>query len=140
MIILDTNVLSEFMRQAPSPAVLRWSRSLGGAPVTTTAINEAEILLGLAVMPEGRRRDDLMRATDIMFATLFAGPILGFDRAAAAHFARIVALRRSIGRPIMGNDAMIAAIAVANGARAIATRDLGDYDGCGVALVNPWDA
>ncbi|MBP2310749.1 type II toxin-antitoxin system VapC family toxin [Azospirillum soli] len=137
MVILDTNVLSELMRPAPSAEVLRW---VAGRPATglfTTTITQAEILFGLALLPEGRRRGDLLAVAGQMFAEDFAGRILPFDGAAAEAFAPIAAGRRRAGRPTGTFDAQIAAIARVHGAT-LATRNVVDFLDCGVTVVNPW--
>jgi predicted nucleic acid-binding protein len=67
----------------------------------------------------------------------FTGRILPFDSAAAVAFAEIAATRRQAGRPIAQADAQIAAIARSRGA-ALATRNVPDFEGCGIDVVNPW--
>ncbi len=137
MIILDTNVLSEMMRPAPAGAVLAWLAAQPAASVYTTSITQAEILYGLALLPGGRRRRALEDAVTTMFAEDFGGRILEFGTQAAPPYASIASKRRRSGRPISHFDAQIAAIAFSTGA-AIATRNVADFEGCGVALVDPW--
>lgn len=139
MIILDTNVLSETMRSEPSPVVLRWLAAQPVMQLFTTTITEAEILFGLAILGEGRRRTALEQAARAMFAEDFAGRVLAFDSAAASDFAAIAAERRRAGCPISQADAQIAAIARSRGGR-VATRNTADFEGCGIALINPWTA
>ncbi len=137
MVVLDTNVVSEMMKPAGSAAVLGWVDAIPRARLFTTAITQAEILHGIAILPAGRRRDRLGLAATDMFREDFAARILPFDAEAAGHFADIVATRRRVGRPVAAFDGQIAAIARARGAR-IATRNTGDFDGCGVETVDPW--
>lgn len=139
MIILDTNVLSEVMKPAPDAEVLAWMAAKPAAKLYTTSITQAEILHGLMLLPAGRRRRALEAAATSMFTEDFGGRILGFGTDAAPPYARIASERRRAGRPISHFDAQIAAIACSTGA-AIATRNLRDFDGCGVTLVNPWKA
>jgi predicted nucleic acid-binding protein len=137
VILLDTNVLSELMRPTPSIAVETW---LGGQPVNgafISAITEAELRYGLALLPEGQRRRRLLAQAEAMLTEDFAGRILPFDSPAAVVYARIAADRRFAGRPISQPDAQIAAIAVSRGA-AVATRNVADFEGCGITLVDPW--
>ena len=136
MIILDTNVLSELMRPEPAPAVLRWMALQPAGILHVTAISYAEILFGLYVMPDGRRRQHLTEQVESMFFEDFAGYVLEFDMAAAPSYAAILGTRQKSGRPLHPVDGMIVAIAQARGA-AIATRD-SDFDGCGVPVINPW--
>jgi predicted nucleic acid-binding protein len=138
MIVLDTNVLSELMRSQPGAAVFAWVAAQPRTGLYTTSVNKAEILYGIAVMPEGRRRSALAAAAEAMFIDDFAGRVLPFDEAAAVHYADIVATRRREGRPIEAFDAEIAATARVAGAE-LATRDVGDFAGCGLILVNPWE-
>jgi predicted nucleic acid-binding protein len=109
MIVLDTNVLSEVMRPPPSEAVLRWFAMHPAATLFTTTITQAEILFGLALLPEGRRRSDLLMAAEQMFAEDFAGRVLPFDSMAAARPAdrslRCADRRcRSLPRRCLGNQ------------------------------------
>lgn len=139
MIVLDTNVLSELMRPAPHTDVVAWFARRAGLPMFTTTITEAEILYGIAILDPGPRRAGLDAAARAMFADDFDGRILPFDRGAADGFARIAALRRRAGRPIAHADAQIAAICASRGA-ALATRNLKDFEGCEITVLNPWDA
>jgi hypothetical protein len=139
MIILDTNVLSEAMRPAPDAEVLGWLAEQPAASLYTTSITQAEILHGLMLLPPGRRRRSLEAAAASMFEEDFGGRILGFGTEATPPYARIASERRRAGRPISHFDAQIAAIARSVGA-AIATRNRADFEGCGVALVDPWNA
>lgn len=138
MIILDTNVLSELMRPEPSRQVVRWVAAQPVRALFTTAITQAEILLGLALLPHGKRRRALETAVDEMFAEDFDGRVLAFDSSAAPSFASVVAKRRQDGRPISQADAQIVAIAACHGAR-VATRNVSDFEDCGIGLVNPWE-
>jgi len=139
VIVLDTNVLSELMRSQPAATVFAWVAAQKRDALYTTSVNEAEILYGIATLPEGRRRAALAAAAEAMFTDDFAGRVLPFDEAAAVHYAQIVAARRRDGRPIEAFDAQIAATALVAGAD-LATRDVGDFAGCGLTLLNPWEA
>jgi toxin FitB len=139
VILLDTNVLSELMRPAPSPVVESW---MGGQPVASlfiSTITEAELRYGLALLPDGHRRRQLAAEVDAMLVTDFAGRILPFDSPAASAYANIAAARRLSGRPISQADAQIAAIAASRGA-SVATRNVADFVDCGIDLIDPWDA
>ena len=138
MIILDTNVISELLKPSPAPQVEAWLSALDGTEVYFTAIGEAELRHGVAIMPESRRRAALSEAIEGMLNEDFHDRILPFDRAAARAYASIAADRRAAGRPISQFDCQICAIASANDA-AIATRNTGDFQGCGVVVINPWN-
>jgi toxin FitB len=139
VIILDTNVISELMRREPDPAVVAWVAARPNATLYTTSINKTEILYGIAALPEGRRRATLAAAAIAMFKEDLPDRVLPFDDSAADYYADIVAKRRRAGRPIEAFDALIAAIALAARA-AIATRDIGGFEGLGVTLFDPWNA
>jgi predicted nucleic acid-binding protein len=139
MIILDTNVLSELMKPAPSARVVRWVGAQPTSSLFVTSVTQAEILYGIALMPAGRRRTAVNAAAVGMFGSDFEGRILGFGSDAAQVYAEIVAGRRRGGRPISHLDAQIAAIARCAGA-AIATRNVVDFERCGVKNIDPWDA
>lgn len=137
MIIVDTNVVSELLRATPSPAVEAWLASHDGADIYLTAISEAELRYGVAVMPRGKRQRLLAEAVNGILREDFRDRILPFDSAAAEEYASIGAKRRAVGRPISQFDCQIAAVARANSA-SLATRNVGDFEGCGVKLVDPW--
>ncbi|OYV32209.1 MAG: VapC toxin family PIN domain ribonuclease [Rhodospirillales bacterium 20-64-7] len=139
MILLDTNILSELMRPAPSPAVMSWLAAQPAASLFISAVTEAELRYGVLLLPEGRRRADLIAALEAMLTEDFAGRILPFDSAAALAFAAIAASRRQAGKPISQFDAQIAAIVRSRGA-ALATRNVADFAECGVEIINPWTA
>ncbi len=138
MIILDTNVFSELMRPEPAAPVVRWMSAQPLLALYVTAFSYAEILLGIALLPDGQRRQRLAEQAEGLFAEEFAGRILGFEPAAAPAYAALAAQRRQAGQPLSAVDGMIAAIAHMHGA-AIATRDR-DLSGCGVPLIDPWTA
>ena len=137
MILLDTNILSELMRPAPEKGVEQWLTDQPDASVFISAITEAELRYGVALLPTGKRRSTLAAVIEDMLGEDFTGRILPFDSAAAVAFAEIAANRRQAGRPIAQADAQIAAIARSRGA-ALATRNVPDFEGCGIELVNPW--
>lgn len=139
MFVLDTNVLSEAFRPRPSHRVLEWLDAQPRELLFATAISEAEMLRGVALLPAGRRRSGLDEAARLLFSEDFEGRVLPFDRAAASAYAAIGAERQRIGRPIAPLDAQIAAIAKAHGA-AVVTRNVADFTNCGVDVVDPWRA
>ncbi|ACB51493.1 StbB-like plasmid stabilization protein [Crocosphaera subtropica ATCC 51142] len=137
MIILDTNVLSELMKRNGSEKVRTWASQYPIITLWTTTITQAEILYGIALLPEGKRHDDLQKAAELMFLEEFAGRVLSFDEKAAIAFAEIAFQRRRNGKPISQADAQIAAICRANKAT-IATRNVADFEDCGIEIINPW--
>lgn len=138
MILLDTNVLSELMRPEPAPRVVDWIAAQPAQGLFTTSITQAEILHGVMLLPPGKRRDAFEAAAQAMFVEEFAGRVLPFGADAALPYACIAVDRRRVGRPISHFDAQIAAIARCYGA-AIGTRNVADFEGCGVEVLNPWE-
>ena len=138
MILLDTNVISELMRAEPAQPVLDWFAKYDAVDLFISAVTEAELRTGVAILSEGQRRDRLQLAITAMMDQDFQGRVLPFDSTAAKAYAEIAAQRRSSGRPIAEADCQIAAIARAMDAP-IATRNVKDFDGCGIRIINPWN-
>lgn len=97
--VLDTNILSAIMGARPVPELAGWIAGQPEDALFTTTICQAEILSGLAVMPDGRRRAALESAASAIFSDDFEGRVLPFDTAAAAAYAEMFAARRRAGRP-----------------------------------------
>jgi predicted nucleic acid-binding protein len=138
MMVLDTNVLSELMKPEASKAVVGWTAGQERTRLFTTVITLAEIMYGLEIMPSGRRRTARLQLATEIFGIDFADRILPFESTAARAFATIVAARQRAGTPIQPMDAQIAAIARAN-RMSVATRNIRDFDDCGVDLIDPWE-
>lgn len=136
MIVVDTNVISEVMRPSPSRVVQDWMTTRSRERRCATAVTLAEIRYGIERLPAGRRRALLEAAAEEIFVT-FEARILAFDAAAAVHYASIASAREATGRPVEPFDAQIAAICRAHGA-ALATRNVKDFAGLGVDLIDPW--
>ena len=137
MVLLDTNVVSDLMRAAPSAEVVVWMDALPPRELFVTAITEAEVRTGIAILPAGARRRGLADAAERMLRGLFAGRVLPFDSDAAHAYADIAAASRAAGRPISQSDCQIAAIARSRGV-AVATRNVRDFSETGVEVIDPW--
>ena len=137
MIVLDTNVLSEILRPAPDAQPLAWLGAQPRAALFTTAITRGELLYGVRLLPEGQRKVRLRAAVENIFLIDLRGQVLNFDSDAADAYAEIAASRRAAGKPISQFDAMIAAIARSRGA-SVATRNVRDFNDCGVQIMDPW--
>jgi len=136
--LLDTNVLSELMRSKPAAEVLDWFDQQQNARYFVSTITRAEILLGIALLPAGKRRDSLALAADQMFNKDFAGCTLAFDDNCATEYALLVAERARRGHPISTEDGQIAATALSNDL-SLATRNAKDFKGIeGLTVINPW--
>ena len=139
MFVLDTNVLSAIMSSQPVPKVAAWVAAQPEETLFTATVCQAEILAGIAILPDGRRRRTLEEAADAIFADDFDGRILPFDSTAAGLYPQLFPIRRRAGRSTATADLMIAAVARAHDA-SLATRDIPDFQECGLTLINPWDA
>ena len=138
-VLLDTNVLSELIRKAPDPAVETWAGNHALEDLFFSAVGEAELRYGAAILPAGRRRASLVSDIEAMLRDGFGDRVLPFDRDAARAYAEVAAMRRSAGRPIPPADCQIAAIARSRG-MAVATRNVRDFEDIDVEVVNPWTA
>lgn len=137
MIVLDTNVISEALKGPQAdPSVIRWLSSLSSAPVTTI-VNRAELLSGVALLPDGRRKEVLRAMIAAQLGRM--GTCLPLTEEATNCYADIQAERHAAGRPISGFDGLIAAICLASSST-LATRNTKDFEGLGLELINPWQS
>jgi toxin FitB len=137
VIVLDTNVVSEMMRSTPEPRVAHWIDAFAADDVFVTAVTAAELMYGVARLPEGRRKPELLVKVGALIAEDFKDRVLPFDQLAAVDYANIVASRERAGRPISMADAQIAAIC-RNWSADLATRNVADFMDIGVRVVDPW--
>lgn len=139
MILLDTNILSEVMRLRPDPRVKAWFKAQGDTELFTTAVTVGELHFGIAIMPEGKRRDDIAHRIDRTLSYNFENAVLPYDDTAARIFGRLSGALRRNGTPVGAADAMIAAIALSHNA-VVATRNVKHFEPCGVEVVDPFAA
>lgn len=138
MILLDTNVVSEWMKVVPDPEVIAWLDRQRPSQLHMSVVTKAEIERGIALLPDGRRREALRLAAQVVFSALH-GRCLAFDCAAALHYASILVRSKRLGRPVSVEDAQIAAIACANNLE-LATRNRKDFEFLdALDLVDPWE-
>jgi predicted nucleic acid-binding protein len=137
MILVDTNVISEIMRVSPSENVLDWLNVQKSASLYISSITIGEIEFGLRLLPAGKRQLQLRERFERFVALAFAHRVLAFDEAAARSYGEIMSYRRAIGRSMSVPDGQIAGIASSNGL-AVATRNISDFEACGVDLLNPF--
>lgn len=139
MIILDTNVVSEPLKPSGDIRVQQW---LDQQPIETlylTATSLSELLLGVKLLPDGKRKKTLDIALSVLLARLFGPRIFSFDNIAATSYASLMCCARALGRPISVADGQIAAIAFVHGF-SVATRDTKPFEAVGVQVINPWMA
>lgn len=138
MIVLDTNVILELMRRHTNERVLGWVDAQVQDELFVTAVTVGEIRYGIAKLPDGKRKSDLRAVADETLDVDFSDRILAFDRSAAEHYGNVVSQRDRSGRPISMADALIASICLSYNA-SLATRNVADFEGVGLELINPWD-
>lgn len=137
MIVIDTNIISELMRPRPDAAVIQWFDQQATAHLYLTTITLAEIRYGLSIMDDGKRKQHLSNQFEAYVGRVFEGRVLDFTSEAASRYADIMSYRRRAGLPMSMADGQIAAIASANHF-SVATRNIKDFEGCGLVLVNPF--
>ncbi|MEE8059113.1 MAG: type II toxin-antitoxin system VapC family toxin [Pseudomonadales bacterium] len=138
MIILDTNVVSEFMTSPPASQVLGWLNAQDVTSLYLTTITIAEIGYGLRAMPEGKRRRLLNERFEQFVEAAFTQRVLSFDEDAARIYGEVMCQRKEIGRPMSNLDGQIAAIARSRGFT-VATRNIQDFEHCQIELINPFN-
>ncbi|EML1601250.1 type II toxin-antitoxin system VapC family toxin [Burkholderia cenocepacia] len=139
MILVDTNVISEPLRREPNAAVIEWLDAQNVETLFLAAISLAEMRFGVAVLPEGRRRDWLEQSIEQRVVPLFRGRVLPFDDAASKAYASLRAKARGTGNAMASADGFIAATAAANGL-IVATRDVAPFEAAGLRVIDPWAA
>jgi predicted nucleic acid-binding protein len=137
MIVVDTNVISEMWKIAPSPNVRAWMNAQAVETLYLSAITVAELRLGIAAMPAGKRRAFYQERLEKGLLPAFLGRVLVFDLATSGAYAELVARARAAGRAINREDGYIAATAQVRGF-AVATRDASPFDAAGLCVINPW--
>ena len=138
MIVLDTNVISEPLKPRADTMVIRWLDAQDPETLYLTAIALSEVLIGIALLPAGRRKRGMELAMQSLHTKLFAGRFLSFDREAAIAFALLGGRAAAKGYSISVADCQIAAIAAVHGF-AVATRDTAPFIAAGVPVINPWE-
>ena len=139
MIVLDTNVVSEALKPIREQRVLDWLNSQSASTLYTTSVTLAEMLMGIELLPEGRRKSSLSAMLADVSGRLFADRILPFEARMAQKMAEVNRIAVSKGHNILFADCQIAAIASFHGF-AVATRDEAPFRAAGLTVINPWTA
>ena len=139
IVLLDTNVVSELIRKAPDPAVETWAAGHTLEDLFFSAIGEAELRFGAAILPAGRRRETLVSDIERMLRDAFEDRVLPFDSEAARAYAEIAAMRRFAGCTVAPAECQIAAISRSRD-MAVATRNVRDFEDIDIEVVDPWTA
>lgn len=137
MIILDTNVISEPLRPHPQRSVVTWLNAQSIETLYLTTITLAEVRLGIALLPDGRRKAILQERFEGEVIPAFGNRILSFDAEASTRYAHLRALARRRGRSLGDLDALIASIAALHGF-IVATRDTSPFESVDVPVLDPF--
>jgi predicted nucleic acid-binding protein len=137
VIILDTNVVSEPLKPNADPAVVSWIDAQVVETLYLSTISVTELRHGIAVLPEGKKKESLRKSLDERILPLFKSRILPFDMEAAEICAELRARARAAGQGIGTADSYIAGIAAAKGLT-VATRDTQPFGAAGLTVINPW--
>ncbi|HEY9681520.1 MAG TPA: type II toxin-antitoxin system VapC family toxin [Candidatus Melainabacteria bacterium] len=139
MIVLDTNVVSEALKPGRDPAVIAWLDQQSVETLFLSATSLAELLIGIAIMPDGKRKSTISAALDSLITRLFDTRILPFDEGAAMAYSQLVSAARAQGKAISMPDGQIGAIASVHNF-SVATRDVAPFQALGVPVIDPWTA
>lgn len=138
MILVDTNVVSEFMRPEPDPQVMSWAFSVPVHDMVVSVVTVQEVLGGIARLPQGRRRDRLDHEWRALVGDV-TGQVVDYDREAAVCTADVLDRAQRAGRPMTLADAQIAGICLSRGLT-LATRNVADFESVGgLDVVNPFE-
>jgi len=139
MILLDTNVVSEVMKTRPEEAVVAWLNGQDSEKLHVSAITIGEIAYGLRILPDGKRRSGLRERFERFIALAFDQRVLAYDESAARTYGELMSDRKELGLPMSVPDGQIAAITRLNHL-AVATRNVLDFEHCGIDVLNPFEA
>jgi len=138
-VLLDTNVVSEVMKVAPSALVIQWLNSQDSGSLFISSVTIGEVEYGLRILPDSKRRSDLRDRFETFVSSAFAHRVLDYDEVSARLYSEIMGRRKELGRPLSAPDGQIVSIAKAHGL-GVATRNLRDFEQCGVELLNPFSS
>jgi len=136
--LVDTNVISEFLRSAPEVKVIAWSRQVANESLFVSAVSVGELRKGLTLMPEGDRRKRMEESIQQQLKFLFAGRVLPITKQVAERWGELAGRRQLGGRPLSVPDGQIAATALVHGL-VMVTRNVRDFGDLGVEILNPWE-
>ena len=138
MILLDTNVLSEPMRPSPNERVISWLDQQIVTDLFICSITKAEIELGIALLPESKKKQSLFAAAQDVFKN-FSDRCMAFGATEASIYAELIAATRKKGSTMSVEDAMIAAVAISNDFTLV-TRNIKDFASItALPLLNPFE-
>ena len=138
MILLDTNVVSELMKTRPTEVVVTWLNGQVSEKLYVSAITIGEIVYGLRILPDGKRRSGLRERFERFISVAFDQRVLPYDESAARTYGELMGDRKELGHPMSVPDGQIAAIASLNHL-AVATRNVVDFEDCGIEVINPFE-
>lgn len=136
--LLDTNVVSELTRSRIEPRVQDWVAARDFGVLLISVVTVGEMHKGLTLMTDVARRERLEAWLERQLTGLFQGQVLPVTQSIAERWGRLDGIRQLAGHPLSVPDGMIAATAQEHGLTVV-TRNVKDFTGLGVAIVNPWE-
>lgn len=135
--MLDTCVLSEFTRRKPDENVIRWLDSIDEDKLFISVITVGEIQRGIERLPESHRKTELLVWMNNQFIVRFGQRIIPLDTSTMLLWGSLTARLEHAGQPLSVMDGLVAATALQH-SLIIATRNITDFQPCGVQFINPW--
>jgi toxin FitB len=137
--LLDTNIPSEMTRPSPQPSVSAWLDDADDDRLYFSVVSLGEVLKGVTLLTESRRRIQLQQWLDETLRPWFEGRVLPVDQPIAERWGALTGQCQLKGRPLKVVDGFIAATALEHDLTVV-TRNVKDFAGLGVMIINPWDA
>lgn len=137
--LLDTNCISELVRVKPDPLVLQWMEAADETLLYLSVLTLGEIRKGVAGLPQSKRRTHLETWLELELRSRFSGRILGIDAPVADRWGLLAAEAKHKGRPLSAIDGLLAASALHHNLT-IVSRNISDFAGTQVPVLNPWKA
>ena len=136
--ILDTNVISELVATQPDVNVTRWIESIDPQSVFLSVITVGELKKGLEKLPDSQRKTVLEAWLINDLLVRFQDHLLPIDTSVMLTWGVLVARLEAIGKPMPAINSLIAATTLHSG-YTLSTRNVGDFEHAGIALLNPWE-
>jgi predicted nucleic acid-binding protein len=136
--LVDTNIPSELTREIPDVRVAAFLKNAGKESVFLSVMTIGEICKGIDLLPASKKRSGLQSWLDIDVRSWFAGRILPVTESIAERWGHLAAAAKQRGVAMTVVDGVIAATALEHGLTMV-TRNVSDFAGLGVVLLNPWD-
>ena len=135
--LLDTNVVSEWVKPRPNPGVIEWMATADEDRLFLSVATLAELRYGVERLPAGRKSAQLLEWLETELRSRFEGRVVVIDEAVATLWGKLLAKADAVGRPLGAMDGFLAATAAAH-QMTLVTRNEMDFAGAGIKTFNPW--